>query len=98
VRKLEKDFDVLELQHVPREGNSAADALSAKASTQAPVPEGVFQRRLLKPSAQPAGLGAGGRISTSKLAVSAALHPWSPLRVLCTLKGPEDLGEPHPIS
>jgi ribonuclease HI len=60
VRKLEKDFDVLELQHVPREGNSAADALSAKASTQAPVPEGVFQRRLLKPSAQPAGLGEGG--------------------------------------
>jgi ribonuclease HI len=29
VRKLEKDFDVLELQHIPREGNSAADALSA---------------------------------------------------------------------
>jgi ribonuclease HI len=50
VRKLEKDFDVLELQHVPHEGNSAADALSAKSSTQAPVPEGVFQRRLLKPS------------------------------------------------
>jgi ribonuclease HI/transposase InsO family protein len=50
VRKLEKDFDVLELQHVPREGNSAADALSVKAATQAPVPEGVFQRRLLKPS------------------------------------------------
>jgi ribonuclease HI len=59
VRKLEKDFDVLELQHVPREGNSAADALSTKASTQAPVPEGVFQRRLLKPSAQHAGLGEG---------------------------------------
>jgi hypothetical protein len=33
VRKLEKQFDVLELQHVPREGNSAADALCAKAST-----------------------------------------------------------------
>jgi ribonuclease HI len=30
VRKLEKDFDVLELQHVPREGNSAADALSVR--------------------------------------------------------------------
>jgi hypothetical protein len=42
VKRLEKDFDVLELQHVPREGNSAADALSASASTQAPVPEGVF--------------------------------------------------------
>jgi ribonuclease HI len=42
VRKLEKDFDVLELQHIPREGNSVADALSARASTQASVLEGVF--------------------------------------------------------
>jgi hypothetical protein len=62
------------------------------------VLEGVFQRRLLKPSAQPAGLGEGGQTSTSKLAVPAALHPWSPPRVVCTLEGPEDLGEPHPIS
>jgi hypothetical protein len=62
------------------------------------VPEGVFQRWLLKPSAQPAGLGEGVRTSTSKLAVPAALHPWSPPRVVCTLEGPEDLGEPHPIS
>jgi ribonuclease HI len=75
VRKLEKDFDVLELQHVPRAGNSAADALSARASTQASMSEGVFQRCLLEPSAQPADLGEGGRTSTSKLAVPAALHP-----------------------
>jgi hypothetical protein len=33
VKRLEKDFDVLELQHVPHEGNSAADAVSASAST-----------------------------------------------------------------
>jgi hypothetical protein len=33
-----------------------------------------------------------------KLAVPAALHPWSPPRVVCTLEGPEDLGEPHPVS
>jgi hypothetical protein len=51
VRKLEKDFDVLELQNVPREDNSAADALSMRASTQASIPEGVFQKWLLKPSA-----------------------------------------------
>ena len=50
MRRLEKDFEALELQHVPREGNSAAYALSARASTQASVPEGVFQRRLLNPS------------------------------------------------
>jgi ribonuclease HI/transposase InsO family protein len=98
VRKLEKDFDVLELQHVPREGNLAADALSARASTQVSVPEGVFQRRLLKPSAQPAGLAEGNRTSASELAVPAALHPWNPPRVVCTLEGPEDLGEPRPVS
>jgi hypothetical protein len=62
------------------------------------VPKGVFQRRLLKPSAQPAGLGEGGQTSTSNLAVPAAPHPWGPPRVVCTLKGPEDLGELDPVS
>jgi hypothetical protein len=62
------------------------------------VPEGVFQRCLLKPSAQPADLDEGGRTSTSKLAVPAALHPWSPPRVVCSLEGPEDLREPRPVS
>jgi hypothetical protein len=33
MRMLEKDFDALEMQHVPREGNSAVDALSIRAST-----------------------------------------------------------------
>jgi ribonuclease HI len=98
VKRLEKDFDVLELQHIPRKGNSAADALSVSASTQALVPKGVFQRHLLKPSAQPADLGEGGRTSTSKLAVPAVLHPWSPPRVVCSLEGPEDLREPCPNS
>ena len=99
MRRLEKDFEALELQHVPREGNSAAYALSARASTQASVPEGVFQRCLLKPSAQPAELGEGGQTSTSKLAVPAALQPWSlPPRIVCTIEGPEDLVEPHPSS
>jgi hypothetical protein len=53
VRKLEKDFTALELQHVPRADNSAVDDLSVRASTWAPVPEGVFERRLLRPTAQP---------------------------------------------
>jgi ribonuclease HI len=51
VRKLEKDFIALELQHVPRADNSTADDLSVRASTWAPVPEGVFERRLLRPTA-----------------------------------------------
>jgi hypothetical protein len=62
------------------------------------VPEGVFQRRLLKPSAQPADLGEGGRTSTSKLAVPAVLHPWSPPRVVDSLEGPEVLRELSPNS
>ena len=33
VRKLEKDFNALELQHIPHELNSAAVDLSARAST-----------------------------------------------------------------
>jgi ribonuclease HI len=98
VRKLEKDFDALELQHIPHEDNSAADALSTRLSTQASVPEGVFQRRLLKPCTQPAELDEGGQTSTSKLAVPAALHPWGPPRIVCTHEGPEDLMEPHPNS
>jgi ribonuclease HI len=98
VRKLEKDFDILELQHVPREDNSVADVLSTRPSTQAFVLEGVFQRRLLKPSAQLAKLHEGGQSSTSKLAVPAALHPWGPPRIVCSFEGPEDLEEPHPNS
>jgi hypothetical protein len=44
-QKLEKDFEVLNLQHVPRVNNAVADDLSTKASTWALVP-GVFERRL----------------------------------------------------
>jgi ribonuclease HI len=45
-RKLEKDFEVLDLQYIPRAENAVSDDLSAKASTSAPVPDGVLQRRL----------------------------------------------------
>jgi ribonuclease HI len=43
IRKLEKDFTALELQHVLRADNSVADELSVMASTWAPMPEGVFE-------------------------------------------------------
>jgi ribonuclease HI len=46
VCKLEKDFEVLDLQHIPRAENAVADDLSAKASTLAPVLDGVLERRL----------------------------------------------------
>jgi hypothetical protein len=45
VQKLEKDFDVLDLHHIHRADNAVASDLSTK-STYAPVPNGVFERRL----------------------------------------------------
>jgi ribonuclease HI len=84
VRKLEKDFTALELQHVPWADNSAADDLSVKASTWTPVPEGVFERWLLRPTAQPAKLGEWGETSTSKLAVMLASQ--NPPKVVCATR------------
>jgi ribonuclease HI len=96
VRKLEKDFTALELQHVPRADNSVTDDLSVKASTWAPVPEGVFERRLLRPTAQPAELGEGGETSTSKLAVLVASQ--NPPNTMCATGGPASPLAPQPIS
>jgi hypothetical protein len=88
VRKLEKDFTTLELQHVPRADSLAADELSKRASTWAPAPEGVFKRRLLRPTAQPAELGEGGETSTSKLAVPVVYHLQNPSKTVCAIGGP----------
>jgi ribonuclease HI len=77
--KLEKDFEVLDLQHIPRVENAVADDLSAKASTSAPVPDGVLKKRLRQPTAWVANPCEGGETITSKLAV---LLPWSPPRVI----------------
>jgi hypothetical protein len=59
-----------------------ADDLSTKASTSALVPDGVLERRLRQPTAWVANPSKGAETSTSKLAVPAALVPWSPLRVV----------------
>jgi ribonuclease HI len=96
VRKLEKDFTALELQHVPRADNLAADDLLVRASTWAPVPEGVFERWLLRPTAQPAELGEGGETSTSKLAVLVASQ--YPPKTVCTIGGPNRPLVLQPIS
>jgi ribonuclease HI len=45
-RKLEKEFEVLDLQHIPRGENAMIDDMSNKASTSAPVPDVVPERRL----------------------------------------------------
>jgi hypothetical protein len=52
------------------------------------VPEGVFERRLLRPTAQPAELGEGGKTSTSKLAVPVALQLQHPPKTMCAIGGP----------
>jgi hypothetical protein len=88
VRKLEKDFMALELQHVSRADNSVVDELSMRASTWAPMPEGVFERRLLRPTAQPTELDEGGETSTSKLAVPVAYHLQNPPKTVCATGGP----------
>jgi ribonuclease HI len=98
VRKLEKDFTALELQHVPRADNSVADQLSQRASTWAPALEGVFKRRLLRPTAQPAELSEGGETSTSKLAVSVAYHLQNPLKTVCAIGGPANPSAPQTVS
>jgi hypothetical protein len=81
-RKLGKDFEVLNLQHIPRAENAVADDLSAKASTSAPILDGVLERRLRQPTVWAANPSEGGETSTSKLAVPAVLLPWSLPRVL----------------
>jgi ribonuclease HI len=81
-RKLDKDFEVLDLQHIPHAENAMADELSTKASTSAPVPDGVLERRLRQPIARAANPSEGGETSTWKLAVQAVLIPWSMPRVI----------------
>jgi ribonuclease HI len=98
VRKLEKDFIALELQHVPWANNSAVDELSMRVSTWAPMPEGVFERRLLRPTAQPAEPGEGGESSTSKLAVPVAFHLQKPPRIVGATEGPANLLAPQPVA
>jgi hypothetical protein len=98
VRKLEKDFTALKLQHVPWADNSAEDELFVRASTWAPMPEGVFERRLLRPTAQPTGLDEGGETSTSKLAVPVAYHLQNPPKTVCATGGPANPLAPQPVS
>ncbi|XP_020181012.1 uncharacterized protein [Aegilops tauschii subsp. strangulata] len=53
VRKIEKHFLGLELQHVPCGTNREADEIAKRASRRLPQEPGVFEERLFKPSAAP---------------------------------------------
>jgi hypothetical protein len=72
-QKLEKDFEDLNLQHIPHANNTVTDELSTKASTWAPMPDKVFERRLQQPTARLALPGEWGETSTSKLALLVSL-------------------------
>ena len=50
VRRLEDKFDGLELNHIPRRLNEAADTLAKATSSREPVPMGVFANDQHKPS------------------------------------------------
>ncbi|XP_066323989.1 uncharacterized protein [Miscanthus floridulus] len=56
VRWLEDKFDVLELNHIPRRLNKAADALAKAVSGRELVPTGVFTSNQHKPSVRYEGL------------------------------------------
>jgi hypothetical protein len=62
------------------------------------VPEGIFKRRLLRPTAQPAELDDGGETSTSKLAVQVAYNLQNPPKTVCTTEGPTSPLAPQPVS
>ncbi|XP_073367865.1 uncharacterized protein [Aegilops tauschii subsp. strangulata] len=53
VRKIQKRFLGLELQHVPRGTNKEADDIAKRASRREPQRAGVFEERLFRPSAAP---------------------------------------------
>ena len=58
VRRLEKRFLGMELQHVPRGDNKEADDIAKRASRREPQRPGVFEERLLRPSATPPAASA----------------------------------------
>jgi hypothetical protein len=60
------------------------------------VPEGIFERRLLRSAAQPAELGEGGETGTSKPAVPVASQ--NPPKVVCALGDSADPLAPHPTT
>jgi hypothetical protein len=73
-----------------------ADDFSTKASTSAPVPDGVLKRWLQQPTAWAANPSEGVETSTSKLAVPAVLVPWSPPRIIGIMGGSVHPGTEDP--
>jgi hypothetical protein len=60
------------------------------------MPKGVFKRRLLRPTAQPAELGKGGETGTSKPAVPVVSQ--NPPKAVCALGDSADPLAPQPTA
>ena len=69
VRKMEKQFLGLELQHVPRGTNKEADDIARRASKRQPQEPGVFEERLFKPSTTVGVKTGGSRVGDPELCV-----------------------------
>ena len=77
VRWLEDKFDGLELNHIPRCLNEAANTLAKAASSREPVPAGVFASDQHKPSVCYAGSEQAddGPSSPTPRPIRQLLHP-----------------------
>ena len=78
---MERRFDGLQMEHVPRAMNAIADELSKLATWRDPVPPGVFIEKLTRPSIAPAKPKVqkppcpGKEASSSSPGARAAPHP-----------------------
>ena len=66
VRRMEQHFDELELRHILRKENTEADELSRLTSSRAPLPPGVFEENLRRPTVTAADLVEGGTSPPSR--------------------------------
>ena len=60
VRKMERRFDDIEMEHMPRGHNGIADKLSKMVARKEPVPSGIFIERLTQPYVDTNARGRSG--------------------------------------
>ena len=76
VRRLEEKFDGLELNHVLRKYNEAADALAKMASERATVPPDVFVSDLYKPFVDYKDDGGSDKPQANQAPTPRLPHRW----------------------
>jgi hypothetical protein len=100
VHLLEEKFDDLELNHIARRSNEAADELAKLASGWAPAPAGVFASDLYKPSVTYLGLAQDdNEPPMPALGSDSTIAPTNPEVMQIEddpATGPEPLSDPIP--